>query len=73
MTEETKDMTQETTTADAPNLTLQDLANIKSIVDIAAQRGAFKAGEMAAVGVIYNKLSLFLDSVAGKDKEKDPA
>ena len=49
-----------------PELNLNDLAAIRSILDVATSRGAFKAGEMEAVGKVYNKLSVFLDSVTGK-------
>ena len=37
---------------------------IKSIIDVASQRGAFKPGEMAVVGTTYNKLETFLAAVA---------
>lgn len=50
----------------APDLNISDLASLRSIIDVASQRGAFKAGEMAAVGTVYNKLTVFLDSVTGK-------
>jgi hypothetical protein len=45
------------------DLTVQDLNMLRSIIDIAAQRGAFKPTEMAAVGTTYNKLNTFLESV----------
>lgn len=48
------------------DLNISDLANMKQIIDIASSRGAFKAGEMEAVGKIYNKLSNFLAQVAAK-------
>jgi hypothetical protein len=48
----------------APDLTVSDLNALKTIIDVATQRGAFKASEMEAVGKVYNKLSLFLASVA---------
>jgi len=48
----------------APELTIVDLQNIKSIIDVSARRGSFSAGEMEAVGATYNKLSKFLESVA---------
>lgn len=48
----------------AADLTIQDLRSIVAIIDIASQRGAFKANEMAAVGVTYNKVSAFLNKVA---------
>jgi hypothetical protein len=45
------------------DLTVQDLNMLRSIIDIAAQRGAFKPAEMTAVGATYNKLNTFLESV----------
>ena len=50
--------------AKAPELTIVDLQNIKSIIDVSARRGSFSAGEMEAVGATYNKLSKFLEGVA---------
>lgn len=44
-----------------PELTLPDLAAIKSIIEAVSQRGAFKANELATVGEVYNKLTAFLD------------
>lgn len=46
------------------DLNLNDLAAIRSIIDAASTRGAFKAGEMAAVGTVYNKLDKFLNQAA---------
>ena len=46
------------------DLTVQDLSAIKNIIDVAAQRGAFKPNEMQAVGTVYNKLAGFLDAVS---------
>jgi hypothetical protein len=43
-------------------LNLQDLAAIKSIIEAASSRGAFKANELAVVGTVYNKLASFLDA-----------
>lgn len=47
-----------------PELTIQDLGNIRAIIDVASQRGAFKAVELAAVGTTFNKLNDFLNAVA---------
>lgn len=44
----------------AAELTIQDLVAVKSIIDVASQRGAFKPNEMVAVGTIYTKLEKFL-------------
>jgi hypothetical protein len=46
------------------DLTVQDLGALKNIIDVAAQRGAFKPNEMQAVGTVYNKLAGFLDAVS---------
>jgi hypothetical protein len=44
-------------------LTVQDLAVIRSIIDTASTRGAFKANELEVVGKTFNKLDSFLNSV----------
>ena len=43
--------------ADPMALSIGDLKNLQSILDVASKRGAFGAGEMAGVGFIYNKLT----------------
>lgn len=50
-------------------LTVQDLAAIKQIIDIASQRGAFKPTEMVAVGQTYAKLETFLNAVGNQQGE----
>lgn len=56
--------------APAPELTINDLAAVRTILDVASQRGAFRANELEAVGKIYNKLNSFLESVTPKQEEK---
>lgn len=48
-------------------LNISDLMALRSIVDVASQRGAFKAAELESVGKIYNKLNNFLESVSKKE------
>ena len=48
-------MAEEQTQPDPNELTIQDLATMKGIIDVASERSAFKPKEMAAVGIIYNK------------------
>ena len=67
----------ETTAQAAPeqagaDLTVQDLAAIKQIIDVASQRGAFKPNEMMTVGSTYNKLEAFLNVIAAQQKEQQP-
>jgi len=44
-------------------LTLVELDQIAQIIDLASSRGAFRGGELQAVGSLYNKLTEFLSSV----------
>jgi hypothetical protein len=68
MTEETKDIQQpESAAPQGPDLNLNDLAALRSIIEVASQRGAFKAAELESVGKVFNKLNLFLESVAKKE------
>lgn len=48
----------------SPDLTIQDLTAMKSVIDVASQRGAFKPNEMTTVGTLYTKLEAFLNAVA---------
>lgn len=50
-----------------PDLTVSDLSALKSIIDVASERGTFKAAELELVGKVYNKLSAFLNAVTKKD------
>ena len=50
------------------DLSIADLKNLATIIDVASTRGAFRANEMATVGVMFNKLSAFLARVAPVDK-----
>jgi len=72
MSEETAQ--EETAEAAAENqsqaeLTVQDLAAIKQIIDLASQRGAFRPNEMVAVGQTYSKLETFLNAVSSSQGE----
>ncbi len=55
--------------AQAPgtDLNISDLVALKSIIEIASQRGAFKATELEAVGKTFNRLNNFLESVGKKE------
>jgi len=46
-----------------PQITINDLAVLKELVDLACSRGAFRANEMTSVGEIYDKLTVFLNTV----------
>lgn len=55
------------------DLTVQDLNTIKAIIDVASQRGAFKAAEMQAVGTTYNKLETFLNAIQAQQQAAQTA
>lgn len=46
-----------------PQLNLKDLHGLKVCVEVACQRGAYRAEEMQAIGTVYNNLVAFLKSV----------
>ena len=73
MTESTQTQVQEETKnlqsnpaseqAESADLNVNDLNAMKTIIDLASSRGAFKPNEMMAVGQIYMKLTNFLSTV----------
>jgi hypothetical protein len=52
------------------DLNVNDLSLLKNLIDVVTTRGAFKANEMSTVGVLYDKLSNFLNSVSNQNTEK---
>jgi len=58
---------------DPTALTIADLKNLATILDVASTRGAFKANEMAGVGFLYNKLQAFLAKMAPEQKPEGTA
>lgn len=65
-----------------PQLNISDLQMVSKIIDLASQRGAFRAAELAQVGDIYNKLASFLayiqeaqtkSAAANKEKQGETA
>lgn len=46
-----------------PELTVQDLGVLKTIIEVAQSRGAFKPNELEAIGKTYTKLDTFLTSI----------
>lgn len=75
MTEETQnpeaqEITTEATETVSPSLGVADLQNAAQVIDLAMQRGAFRAAEAAQVGVVYNRLTAFITSVQDQQKEQ---
>lgn len=55
--------------ADAPQIGLVELSTMRQILDIATARGAFRGGELKAVGEVYDKLDAFLKYVEDAQKK----
>lgn len=55
------------------NISISDLVSIKNVINIAAERGAFKAEEMLEVGTVYTKLSNFLEAVIAQAQAQEQA
>lgn len=51
---------------DNQQITVQDLDALRNIIDLASTRGAFRANELADIGLVYNKLSQFLEAVVAQ-------
>lgn len=55
--------------ANAVGLNIGDLAGLRQIIAVAAQRGAFRAEEMEVIGRVYNKLNAFLNAMTPAQEE----
>ena len=52
-------------------ITIADLDTVKNIINLAATRGAFRGEELSQVGVIYDKLTQFLEAVIKQAKAQE--
>jgi hypothetical protein len=55
------------------NISITDLVAIRNIMNMAAERGAFKAEEMLEVGTVYTKLNNFLEAVIAQAAAQEAA
>ena len=53
----------EETQAQQPQLSINDLQNLRSVVDLAVRRGAFGAAEVSSVGAVFDRLNTFLEAL----------
>ena len=56
---------------DNTQITIADLDTIKNIIDLACTRGAFRGAELTQVGVVYDKLTIFLEAVIAQAKAQE--
>jgi len=57
--------------AEAPQLSLHDIASTVKIIDVVSKRGAFEGGEMADVGAVRNRLVAFLEATQPAEEEEE--
>jgi hypothetical protein len=57
-------MSEEQTQTPAPELSIADLQNIRTLIDVAVRRGSFGATELSSVGAVFDRLNAFLTAVA---------
>lgn len=48
---------------DNVSLSIEDLSNIRDVIDLACTRGAYRGDEMFQIGSLYNKLDTFIQAV----------
>ena len=53
----------------APEITLNDFANIVRIIDVASRRGAFEGKELSSVGSVRDKVEAFVVHYAPKQDQ----
>ena len=55
------------------SLTVADLRNLRTIIDVASTRGAFKGAELKSVGEAFDKLDQFVKAIDAKAQTENPA
>lgn len=54
-------------------LSIVDLQNIRTLIDVAVRRGTFSAAELSGVGAVYDRLNNFLNSITAQPTEETPS
>jgi len=50
-------------------LTVDELKALVSIIDVATQRGTFRAAELSSVGKVYDRLAAFLGKILEAERQ----
>lgn len=67
------DAQQPTAEAPKPELNLADLGAMRNLIEVVTQRGAFKANELSAAGVLFDKLDAFLKAAESQAQAQQTA
>jgi hypothetical protein len=62
-------MDQNPQSPEAPSLALTDLVLLLNLIRVTSERGAIKAEELSAVGLVYDKLLKFLEASGAINKQ----
>ena len=57
---------------DNTQITIADMASLKTLIEAACSRGAFRAQEMSTVGPIYDKLTKFIEFTSAQVAARAP-
>ena len=55
------------------SLTVADLRNLRTIIDVASSRGAFRGAELKGVGEAFEKLDTFVKAIDAKAQAEQQA
>lgn len=55
--------------SESPNLTIQDIVNAVSIIDMCVKRGAIEGSELTAVGAVRDKFVAFVNANTKKNED----
>lgn len=58
-------------TQQMPQLTLNDMAALANIINVASKRGAFNANELSSVGSVYDKLNAFVTAAQAAQTQQE--
>ena len=64
-----KKSVEQQTPPEQAGITLNDIANVVRIIDVASQRGAFRGPELSQVGTVHDRLMKFLEANQPKSAE----
>lgn len=54
-----------------PQITLADIATLKQIVEVATNRGAFRAEELSQIGAVYDRVSAWVEAMTQQEATED--
>ena len=64
-----KNMSEETQKAQAPEVNIGDFGAILQIIDVASTSGAFNGAELSSVGAVRDRVAAFVDFYTPKEEK----